>query len=178
MLYFAYFVLLIVEKISVYFAYFFLLIVENISLYFAYFAPLIIKKKQKQNPQIWAYFAYFVPTLPTMYFTHTRKIGLRISKRTLWFLKIWLTLTNLQEKKVSSCTTNKWEVFDPRSLLRNNFLISAQLNFHKVVKKCKKVQKSDIQSQISWSKCPNLSNFFFIEEYKFMTTFFVKVIFR
>ena len=36
-----------------------------------YFAPQVLKKKQKQIPQISAYFAYFVPTLPTMYFTHT-----------------------------------------------------------------------------------------------------------
>ena len=35
---------------------------------------------QKQTPQIWAYFAYFVPTLPTMHFTHTRnRLGIRLS---------------------------------------------------------------------------------------------------
>ena len=38
---------------------------------------------------------------------------------------------------VSSYTTNTWEVFYPRSLLQSIILISAQLNFDKVVKKCK-----------------------------------------
>ena len=39
------------------------------------------KKMQKQTPQISAYFAYFALTLPTMHFTHTRKIKVRKLRR-------------------------------------------------------------------------------------------------
>ena len=42
-------------------------------------------------------------------------------------------ITNLRET-ISSCATNTWEIFDPRSLLLNIFLISAQLNFHRINK--------------------------------------------
>ena len=41
-----------------------------------------------------------------------------------------LLLVNLWGKRVSSCTTNTWEIFDRRSFLQNIFLISAKLNIH------------------------------------------------
>jgi hypothetical protein len=67
-------------KINLYFAYFVSLIVEIISLYFALVCPSKDKEKTKTNSTdlsilclLCPYFAYFVPTLPTMYFTHTPK---------------------------------------------------------------------------------------------------------
>ena len=71
-----YFALFKRKRINLYFAYFALFIVGKISLYFALLCPSNDRENAKTNSTdlslLCPYFAYFVPTLPTMHFTHTR----------------------------------------------------------------------------------------------------------
>ena len=113
---FAYFVSLIVKIISLYFAYFVLLLVGKISLYFALLCLSNYKENTKTNSTdlsilrlLCPYFAYFVPTLPTMYFTHTLILVLEKGKKKLYMGRIFISLSQTGRQKVSY---NFWAKFD------------------------------------------------------------------
>ena len=83
----------------------------------------------------------------------------------------WLTLTNLQGKtfQAAQLTNERFFTLDHSS----EIFFSYPPNW--TFTKWSEGAKMELSKSIFYvEKCPNLSNFFFIEEYKFRPTFFAK----